>query len=133
MYFNVKLFAVYLRSSPEVVYERVKARGRPEEAGLSLQYLKDLHESHERWLMTYDERFNTIPVLVLDADKTLDEIVEQYKKNENKILGESRIYLMEQNSNICVSMISKVNMKELLDVDMNSLVLRLDFFSLHKI
>ncbi|XP_018572038.1 deoxynucleoside kinase-like isoform X2 [Anoplophora glabripennis] len=78
---------VYLRSSPEVVFERVKARARPEEAGLSLQYLKELHESHERWLMTNDERFNTIPVLVLDADKTLDEIVEQYKKNENKILG----------------------------------------------
>ncbi|KAJ8986168.1 hypothetical protein NQ317_005642 [Molorchus minor] len=78
---------VYLRSTPEVVYERVKARGRPEEVGLSLDYLTQLHESHERWLMTDDERFNTIPVLVLDADRTLDEIYEQYKKNENKILG----------------------------------------------
>lgn len=37
--------------------------------------------------MTDDERFNTVPVLVLDADKTLDEIVEEYKKNENRILG----------------------------------------------
>lgn len=78
---------VYLRSTPEVVYERVKARGRPEESGLSLEYLQQLHKSHEQWLMTDDERFNTIPVLVLDADKTLEEIVEQYKKNENKILG----------------------------------------------
>lgn len=26
-------------------------------------------------------------MLVLDADKTLEDIVEQYKKNENKILG----------------------------------------------
>lgn len=87
------MFPVYLRSSPEVVYERVKARGRPEEAGLSLQYLKELHDSHERWLMTDDERFNTISVLVLDADQTLDEIVEQYKKNENKILGKYHNYL----------------------------------------
>ncbi|XP_050311528.1 deoxynucleoside kinase-like [Anthonomus grandis grandis] len=78
---------VYLRSSPDVVYERVKKRARPEEAGLSLEYLKQLHDSHEQWLMTDDDRFNTIPVLVLDADKTLEEIVEQYKKNENKILG----------------------------------------------
>ncbi|XP_066140500.1 deoxynucleoside kinase-like isoform X3 [Euwallacea fornicatus] len=78
---------VYLRSSPEVVFERVQARGRPEEAGLSLEYLKQLHDSHEQWLMTDDERFNTIPVLVLDADKTLGEIVQQYKENENKILG----------------------------------------------
>ncbi|KAJ8957350.1 hypothetical protein NQ318_004829 [Aromia moschata] len=78
---------VYLRSSPEVVYERVKARGRPEEHSMPLQYLTDLHESHERWLMTDDERFNTIPVLVLDADRTLEEIVDEYKKNEDKILG----------------------------------------------
>ncbi|XP_060522398.1 deoxynucleoside kinase-like isoform X2 [Cylas formicarius] len=78
---------VYLRSTPEVVYQRVKARGRPEEDGLSLEYLKQLHDSHEQWLMTDDERFNTIPVLVLDADRTLEEIVVEYKKNEHKILG----------------------------------------------
>ncbi|CAG9865265.1 unnamed protein product [Phyllotreta striolata] len=78
---------VYLRSSPETVYERVKARQRPEEKSVSLDYLKGLHESHERWLMSDDERFNTIPVLVLDADKTLEEIVQQYKQNEDKILG----------------------------------------------
>lgn len=78
---------VYLRSTPEVVHERVKSRGRPEESGLSLEYLQQLHDSHEKWLMTDDERFNTIPVLVLDADKTLSEIYEQYKKNEEKILG----------------------------------------------
>lgn len=80
-------FTVYLRSTPEVVYQRVKERARPEEDGLSLKYLQELHESHERWLMTDDERFNTIPVLVLDADKTLDEVIEQYRKNEKKILG----------------------------------------------
>ncbi|KAJ8967552.1 hypothetical protein NQ314_002867 [Rhamnusium bicolor] len=52
-----------------------ESRARPEKNGLSLQYLTELHESHERWLMTDDERFNTIPVLVLDANKTLEEIV----------------------------------------------------------
>ncbi|XP_057669613.1 deoxynucleoside kinase-like isoform X1 [Diorhabda carinulata] len=81
---------VYLRSTPEKVFERVKARKRPEENGLSLQYLKELHESHERWLMSDDERFNTIPVLVLDADKTLDQVIEQYKQNEHKIMGHEK-------------------------------------------
>ncbi|KAF7265807.1 deoxynucleoside kinase-like isoform X2 [Rhynchophorus ferrugineus] len=81
---------VYLRSTPKVVYERVKARRRPEELGLSLEYLEGLHESHEQWLMTDDERINTIPVLVLDADQTLDDIVKQYKVNEHKILGYER-------------------------------------------
>ncbi|XP_023023109.1 deoxynucleoside kinase isoform X2 [Leptinotarsa decemlineata] len=82
---------VYLRSSPEVVYERVKERGRPEETGVSLQYLTELHESHERWLMTDDEKLNTTPVLVLDADRTREEIMEQYRKNEEKILGYDKL------------------------------------------
>ncbi|XP_017772573.1 PREDICTED: deoxynucleoside kinase-like isoform X2 [Nicrophorus vespilloides] len=78
---------VYLRSSPEIVYERIMRRARPEEKSMSLDYLKQLHESHERWLMTDDERFNTIPVLVLDANTALEDIVEQYKLNENRIMG----------------------------------------------
>lgn len=81
------LISVYLRSTPEVVYERMKARGRPEESSVTLEYLQQLHDSHERWLMTNDEKFNTIPVLVLNADTTLDEIINQYKKHELVILG----------------------------------------------
>ncbi|KAJ8923106.1 hypothetical protein NQ315_001659 [Exocentrus adspersus] len=100
---------VYLRSTPDVVYERVKARGRPEETGLPLQYLRDLHDSHERWLMTDDERFNTIPVLVLDADKTLEEIVEQYKRNENKILG------FDKKGRVKVEQEDKDKVKKMLD------------------
>lgn len=70
-----------------MVYRRIKERNRPEESEISLEYLKQLHDSHEQWLMTNNERFNTIPVLVLDADKTLEEILEMYKLNELKILG----------------------------------------------
>ncbi|CAH0564023.1 unnamed protein product [Brassicogethes aeneus] len=81
---------VYLRSTPDVVYERVKSRARPEENTISLEYLTQLHDSHEKWLMTEDERFNTVPVLVLDADKTRDEVLEQYRLNEGKILGHDK-------------------------------------------
>lgn len=81
---------VYLRSTPEVVYKRMKARQRPEEADIPFKYLEELHDSHEQWLMSDDSSFNSIPVLVLDADKTLEEIVEQYKINTNKILGNEK-------------------------------------------
>lgn len=42
---------VYLRTTPEVVYERMKARGRSEETSVSLDYLKQLHDLHEDWLV----------------------------------------------------------------------------------
>lgn len=86
-FFFLLFSIVYLQSSPEVVYERVKKRARPEENTITLEYLTQLHESHERWLMSNNERFNTVPVLVLDADKTRDEILAQYKENESKIMG----------------------------------------------
>lgn len=45
------LFPVYLRTTPEVVYERMKIRGRDEESTVSFEYLKELHDLHENWLI----------------------------------------------------------------------------------
>jgi len=42
---------VYLRTDPEVVYDRICQRGRSEEKSISLNYLKSIHELHEDWLI----------------------------------------------------------------------------------
>lgn len=42
---------MYLRTSPEVVYERMRKRARSEESCVSLKYLKELHSLHEKWLI----------------------------------------------------------------------------------
>lgn len=41
---------IYLRTSPEVCNERIKNRGRPEEATLNQAYIQLIHELHEDWL-----------------------------------------------------------------------------------
>lgn len=38
---------VYLRTSPEVAFNRMRARNRKEESGAPLSYLQCLHEAYE--------------------------------------------------------------------------------------
>lgn len=41
---------IYLRASPDTCHKRMKLRRRTEEGGVTLDYLRDLHEKHESWL-----------------------------------------------------------------------------------
>lgn len=41
---------IYLRASPDTCHKRMMLRKRTEEGGVSLEYLRDLHEKHESWL-----------------------------------------------------------------------------------
>eukprot|EP00940_MAST-03C_sp_MAST-3C-sp2_P000181 g181.t1 len=42
---------IYMRSSPKTCFERMHSRNRSEESGVPLEYLQQLHDNHERWLM----------------------------------------------------------------------------------
>lgn len=53
---------VYLRTTPEVVYERMKKRGRSEESLVPLEYLQQLHELHENWLI-HGHHYRPAPVI----------------------------------------------------------------------
>jgi len=53
---------IYLRAKPEVSYERIKNRNRSGEEAISFEYLKELHNKHENWLMDEPN------VLVLDVN-----------------------------------------------------------------
>ncbi|KAG0448815.1 hypothetical protein HPP92_027651 [Vanilla planifolia] len=41
---------IYLRASPDTCHKRMMLRQRSEEGGVTLNYLRDLHEKHESWL-----------------------------------------------------------------------------------
>lgn len=80
---------VYLHSSPEVCYERIQRRRRPEEITVSLSYLKELHESYEEWLL---QAQTPAPVLVIDANKELDEVRQLCFQNQSYILGHCNMH-----------------------------------------
>ncbi|CAN6463850.1 unnamed protein product [Victoria cruziana] len=44
---------IYLRASPDTCHKRMLLRKRAEEGGVSLDYLRDLHEKHESWLFPF--------------------------------------------------------------------------------
>ena len=76
---------IYLRTSPEIVHERMLKRGRSAESTVSLQYLQELHELHEDWLIRRPSK--TIPILVLNGDLDLANIGAEYKRAEYHILN----------------------------------------------
>ena len=78
---------VYLRTTPEVAWERVRARARSEEMVIPIEYLRVLHELHEEWLMS-EVNQSKVPakVLVVDADQDINEVPERFTEYVEEIV-----------------------------------------------
>jgi deoxyadenosine/deoxycytidine kinase len=62
---------IYLQADPEICQKRVKIRNRSGEESLSLDYLVNIHNLHEKFLIKKNlafENIKNIPILVLDAN-----------------------------------------------------------------
>ncbi|XP_053607724.1 deoxynucleoside kinase-like [Plodia interpunctella] len=75
---------VYLKTSPQVVWERMMKRGRAEESEVPLEYLQQVHDAYENWLNSPDVGCE---VLTIDADRSLDVVKEDLQRYSYKILG----------------------------------------------
>lgn len=64
---------IYLRCDPKVCDKRMAKRGRPEEQGVTLEYLSQLHEKHEKWLHNREfhneDIMQDIPILEIDCNE----------------------------------------------------------------
>ncbi|XP_039277518.1 deoxynucleoside kinase [Nilaparvata lugens] len=90
---------VYLRTEPEVVHQRIIARNRKEESGLALSYLQCLHDLHEDWLINRSSFSCPVPVVVLDANKPIPDVVEQFKQLQPDLVN--RMHLKRNLNSTC--------------------------------
>ncbi len=65
---------LYLRTTPDTVFSRIRKRDRPEERSVPKEYLEQLHELHEDWLL------NRCPykVVTIDGNRSLEEVEKQF-------------------------------------------------------
>ena len=79
---------IYLKTTPETCYQRVLKRQRSEESSLGLDYLKQLHQKHEDWLIRQKElmpHLRDIPVLTLDCNEEFETNISVQKKHARAI------------------------------------------------
>jgi deoxyadenosine/deoxycytidine kinase len=60
-----------LRTTPSTCIVRIAKRNRNGENEINENYIRSLHEHHEDWLMTTN---NKLPVLVVDSEKDENSI-----------------------------------------------------------
>lgn len=94
---------IYLRTEPEVSYNRMHIRQRNEESSVSLDYITKLHQKHEDWLMhKFDiaSYLQDVPVLVLDCNKEFEHDLEEQKRHMNTIAEFFQIPLKHAQKNL---------------------------------
>jgi len=82
---DVDMF-IYLRTSPEVAYQRVQERARKEEEVVPLAYLRQVHDLHEKWVKS----IKNVPVLIVDANQDVKEVPDIYSRHEPEIFSNLR-------------------------------------------
>lgn len=83
---------IYLRTDPEIVFERIHRRARPEESKITLDYITSLHQLHEDWLI-HENCPKPAPVISVDANRSLEEIITVYEERTVCILKQHQNYL----------------------------------------
>jgi deoxynucleoside kinase len=76
---------IYLRTSPEIAFNRLKLRNRPEEQTVSLEYIQLLFNLYENWLI--HQTFGELPfkVTIVDQDKDLESFNQEMSTLTNRL------------------------------------------------
>ncbi len=92
---------IYLQTTPDTCFERMKKRNRSEEATVSHDYLTAIHQKHEQWLIGKDgvaDYLKDIPVLVLPCDIDFENNQLEQEKHMQAICSHFNITPNTSNS-----------------------------------
>jgi deoxyadenosine/deoxycytidine kinase len=93
---------IYLRAEPEICFERLRKRNRAGEEGVSLEYMQQIHDWHEKLLVSKHEvasNLKNVPVLVLDCNQDFiayPERMRQYAEQVRDFLMTTQVHLPQQ-------------------------------------
>lgn len=62
---------IYLKTSPEIAFQRLKRRNRKEECKLSIEYLRLIHDLYEKWMLNIEN----VRVITLNGNQNLTNIM----------------------------------------------------------
>lgn len=71
---------IYLRSTPEISFQRMQQRSRPSENLVTLRYLSKLHKLYDDWLC----RETDTKVFIINSNKKHQEIIDEFKSILNQ-------------------------------------------------
>jgi deoxyadenosine/deoxycytidine kinase len=99
---NKPEFIIYLRSDPNICYDRLMKQNREEENSVTLEYLKRVHEYHEQ-LFISNQQYLPCAVIILNVDgkESNNVVAEKFINMINK--------LMYKNCSSCKTLNSKIN------------------------
>uniref|UniRef100_A0A2H8TZG3 Thymidine kinase 2, mitochondrial n=2 Tax=Melanaphis sacchari TaxID=742174 RepID=A0A2H8TZG3_9HEMI len=118
---NVKIesdLIIYLRTDPEIAYQRIKTRNRFEEKDVSFEYIEHLHELHDKWLNVHNTNIpKNIPVVIVDANQSMDLVRKQFKGIRD-LITKNASALVESKTIPTISEIGK-NIKDIQHISSN--------------
>jgi len=69
---------IYVRTFPETAFKRTRERNRPEEMNISRQYIWQVHDLHDKWLLKR-KIIDDTPVIVINGNKSKEALIKDYK------------------------------------------------------
>ncbi len=71
---------IYIKTDPQICFERMQKRGRECENNVSLEYLKLIDKKYDEMISIFQKEKNHIKIFIVDGNKNTDEVYQDVLK-----------------------------------------------------